>query len=66
MLGVFCNLAIIWINSAHEVVDVQLAHRWRSILMPSNPARYVLEIMPERKEEFRIGDIIKFEEIISD
>lgn len=64
MLFVFMKLGIVWINGDGEVVDVKIAKPWVSFLMPSNPAKYILEIVPERIEEFQIGDIIKFEENI--
>lgn len=63
MLGVPINLAIVWINSHYEVVDLFLAHRWRTVHIPSKPARYVLEIAPERLNDFQIGDQIRFEEV---
>jgi murein DD-endopeptidase MepM/ murein hydrolase activator NlpD/uncharacterized membrane protein (UPF0127 family) len=46
MLGVWTDLAVIWINSAEEVVDIKLARRWRLAYLPERPARYVLELAP--------------------
>ena len=63
MLGVFFDLGIVWINADHKVVDRRKAHAWISVLMPSQPARFVLEIAPERLEEFQIGDEVSFENI---
>jgi len=63
MLGVPINLAIVWINSRSEVVDLFLARRWRTVHIPSKPACYVLEIAPERLNDFQIGDRIRFEEV---
>ena len=62
MLFVFFNLGIIWINDAGQVVDTRLAKSWISFIMPTRPARYVLEIHPDRLSEFKIGDRIRFEE----
>jgi uncharacterized membrane protein (UPF0127 family) len=62
MVGVFFDLGVIWINDAGEVVDKCLARRWLTIKAPSKPARYVLEIVPERLNEFQIGDKIRFEQ----
>jgi uncharacterized membrane protein (UPF0127 family) len=62
MLFVWIDLAVVWINSNHEVVDVKLARRWRPYYMPEAPAQYVLEISPERLSEFQVGDRLKFEE----
>jgi uncharacterized membrane protein (UPF0127 family) len=62
MFGVFFDLGIIWLNDSGEVVDKCLAKRWVTIKAPRKPARYVLEVVPERLNEFRIGDMISFEQ----
>lgn len=61
MLFVWIDLAVIWINSAQQVVDVRLARRWRPAYVPAHPARYVLETSTERLEDFCIGDQLHFE-----
>jgi hypothetical protein len=61
MMFVFFDLGIVWINDAQYVVDVQLAHPWFSFLVPSKPARYILEIHPDRLVEFNIGDEVAFD-----
>ena len=63
MLFVFFKLGIVWINNEGIVVDTQVAKPWVSFLLPKEAARYVLEIVPERISEFRIGDKVNFEEI---
>jgi uncharacterized membrane protein (UPF0127 family) len=63
MLFVWMDLAVVWINSAGEVVDVRLARRWHLVYAPQRPARYVLETLPTRLDEFRVGDRIQFEDI---
>jgi uncharacterized membrane protein (UPF0127 family) len=63
MLFVWIDLAVIWINSNREVVDVQLAKRWRPFYIPKAPAQYVLEISPAHLSEFNAGDCLSFEEI---
>lgn len=63
MLGVFFDLGIIWINTAGEVVDTCLARRWRPAYVPKKPARYILEIHPERLSEFTVGDQVRFENV---
>ena len=64
MFGVFIDLAVIWINSAGEVVDVRLAKSWRSVLAPKKPACYVLEINASRIDDFRIGERVEFRELV--
>ena len=62
MLFVPMDLGVVWINSAWEVVDVRLARSWRPAYVPAHPARYVLEINPERLGDYRLGDRVRFEE----
>lgn len=62
MLGVPMDLAVAWINSKEVVVDVRLARQWRPLYLPSQPARYVLEMSPARLGDFRVGDHVRFEE----
>jgi len=61
MLFVWINLAVVWVNADHEIVDVRLAHRWRPFYMPQKPARFVLEASAERLPEFQVGDRLRFE-----
>ena len=62
MLFVSFDLSIMWINSALEVVDKVLARSWRPAYFSKHPARYVLEIHPERWQNFEIGDLVKFKD----
>jgi uncharacterized membrane protein (UPF0127 family) len=60
MLFVSFDLAIVWINSEMKVVDKVLARSWRPAYFSKQPARYVLEIHPERWGNFEIGDRLQF------
>jgi uncharacterized protein len=60
MLFVWTDLAVVWINTEMLVVDVCLAKKWHPAYIPSKPARYVLEMAPERLSEFQIGDRLAF------
>ena len=60
MLFVFMDLAVIWINSDYCVVDSVLARAWHPAYSPHQPARYILEIHPNRLDEFMIGDRVEF------
>jgi len=62
MVFVFFDLGIIWINETGEVVDKCHAKRWITMKVPNKPARYTLEIVPERLHEFQLGDSIRFED----
>ena len=60
MFFVFFDLAVIWLNSDLQVVDKVIARPWRPAYFPCKPARYILEIKPERLTEFNKGDRIDF------
>jgi uncharacterized membrane protein (UPF0127 family) len=62
MFFVSFDLAVIWINSAMQVVDKVLAKSWRPAYFSKQPARYVLEIHPERWGDFEIGDGVEFKD----
>lgn len=55
------NIAVIWADAEQQVVDVQLARRWAPAYIPQKPAKYVLEIHPNRLNDFAIGDHLVFE-----
>jgi hypothetical protein len=61
MFFVFTNLAVIWINTGGDVVDSVLARAWHPAYFPKEPAKYILELSPDRLGEFKVGDKIKFE-----
>lgn len=62
MLFVPMDLAVIWINEAKVVVDVQCARRWRPFYIPAQPARYILEVADSWLSAFHVGDQLNFEE----
>jgi uncharacterized membrane protein (UPF0127 family) len=62
MLFVSFDLCVIWIDSAMRVVDKVLAKSWRPAYFSSQPAKYVLEIHPERWGDFEIGDRVEFKD----
>ena len=62
MMFVSFDLAVVWINTANEVVDVQLARSWKPAYLPKKAARYVLEMHASRLNKFRIGDKVKIEQ----
>lgn len=60
MLFISFNLAIVWINSEMQVVDKILAQPWRPAYFSKKPARYALEVHPDRWADFEIGDRVQF------
>ena len=63
MFFVWTDLAVFWIDSGYTVVDRVLAKSWRPMYAASKPARYVLEIHPDRLGDFRIGEQVRFESV---
>jgi uncharacterized membrane protein (UPF0127 family) len=61
MLFMWMDLAVVWIDSSLQVVDVKLARRWKLAYLPQAPARYVLELPVDCQSEYAIGDFLKFE-----
>lgn len=59
MLGVGFDLTIVWINDDLRVVDKALARAWRPAYIPRRPARYVLEVHPDRWADYEIGDRVE-------
>jgi uncharacterized membrane protein (UPF0127 family) len=62
MLFVPFDLSVIWINSNMQVVDKILAKSWRPAYFSKQPAKFVLEIHPERWRNFEIGDRVEFKD----
>ena len=62
MMFMWMDLAVIWINSQYQVVDVILAKRWKLAYLPKQPAKYVLETAVSNLEDFNIGDRVHFDE----
>ena len=48
MFFVSFDLAVIWINSDMQVVDKILARSWKPAYFSKQPAKYVLEVHPDR------------------
>ena len=63
MLFVSFDLAVFWINTEMQVVDKVIAKSWRLADFSKQPARYVLEIHPDRWGEYEIGDIVQFKDV---
>ena len=54
------DLSVIWIDSTLQVVDKVLARSWRPAYFSRRPAKYTLELHPERWKDFEIGDGVVF------
>lgn len=60
MLFVPFDLSVIWIRSDMQVVDKVLARSWRPAYFSRHPAKYALEIHPDRWGDFEPGDGVEF------
>lgn len=61
MFFVGMDLGVLWLDAAKIIVDIKLAKSWQPMYTPQSPAKYILEIHPQRLPEFQIGDQISFE-----
>jgi uncharacterized membrane protein (UPF0127 family) len=62
MLFVAFDLAVFWINAEMKVVDKIIAKTWRPAYFSKQPAKYVLELHPERWGDYEIGDAVQFQD----
>ena len=62
MLFVSFDLAVFWINSDMQVVDKVISKSWRPAYFAKQPAKYVLELHPERWDNYEIGDTVQFKD----
>ncbi len=60
MLFVFMDLAVFWIDSQMTIVDKVLARSWHLAYLPRARAKYILEIHPNRLNDYEIGDKVEF------
>jgi uncharacterized membrane protein (UPF0127 family) len=63
MFFVWFDLGVVWINADMTVVDTIIAKAWRPAYFPKAPAKFVLEIRPEKLESFRTGDKVTWEDV---
>ena len=63
MLFVGFDLAVFWINSDMQVVDKVLAKSWRPAYFSKEPAKYVLELHPQRWADYEIGETVEFKDV---
>ncbi len=56
------DLGVVWVNDAGEVVDTVCAKPWRPQYSPAKPARFVIELHPDKLDLVNIGDKLTFSE----
>ncbi|MGD8405122.1 MAG: DUF192 domain-containing protein [Anaerolineales bacterium] len=63
MLFVPFDLTVVWINTDMTVVDKIIAKAWRPAYAPTKPACFILEIHPDRWDDYQIGDKVEFQNV---
>jgi uncharacterized membrane protein (UPF0127 family) len=63
MFFVSFDLTVLWVSADMKVVDKVLAKSWRPMYFSKQPAKYVVEIHPERWGDFEIGDEVQFKNV---
>lgn len=55
------DLAVIWLDRDHRVVDKTIAKKWRPYYAAKSKAQFVIEAHVNRINEFQLNDQVKFE-----
>ena len=63
MMFVPFDLNVVWINTDMLVVDKVIAKPWRPAYFSAAPACYILEIHPDRWDDYQIGDKVEFQDV---
>jgi uncharacterized membrane protein (UPF0127 family) len=56
------DLAVFWIDSTLTIVDKVIARAWRPAYVPKQPARFILELHPQRRDDYQIGNKVQFDQ----
>jgi uncharacterized membrane protein (UPF0127 family) len=62
MFFVSFDLTVLWLNTDMKVVDKVLAKSWHPMYFSKQPAKYVVELHPERWGDFDLGDEVQFKD----
>jgi uncharacterized membrane protein (UPF0127 family) len=50
------DITVLWLDKEMVLVDKVLAKKWKMYYAPQAPAKYILEIHPDRFDDFAVGD----------
>jgi uncharacterized membrane protein (UPF0127 family) len=64
MFFMFFSIAVVWLDASGKVVDSCLAKPWRPAYAPRVPAQYFIEANSSLLERVKIGDVLRFDEVI--
>jgi len=65
MFFMFFSIAVVWLDTSGKVVDSCLAKPWRPAYAPRKPAQYFIEAKPALLDRVKIGDILRFDEVVA-
>lgn len=65
MLFMLFSIGVVWLDSSGRVVDKTLAKPWRPAYAPQRPAQYFVEARPGILEHVQVGDMLRFDEVVS-
>lgn len=65
MLNVVYPIGVLWLSAQGEVVHAVLAKPWRPYYGTPVPARYFVEARPDILERASVGDMLRFDEVVS-
>lgn len=65
MFFMFFAIAVVWLDASGKVVDTCLAKPWRPAYAPKSPAQFFIEANPDLLDRVKIGDILRFDEVIA-
>jgi uncharacterized membrane protein (UPF0127 family) len=58
------SIGVIWMDASGKVVDTCLARPWRPLYAPKQPAQYYVEANTTILQRVRIGDALRFDEVV--
>lgn len=62
MFFMFFSISVVWLESSHTIVDMQIAKPWRPMYAPRAPAQFYLEANTDVIERLKVGDRLRFDE----
>ncbi len=58
------DIAVFWLDNELKVIDKKIARKWKSILIPSKPAKYIFETHPDNIKKIQMGETIQISKFI--
>lgn len=65
MLFMRISIGVVWLDQSGRVVDKVQAKPWRLAYGPRQPAQYYIEANTDILDRVKIGDVLRFDEVVS-